>query len=286
MAPLVWLVTGCSTGFGAAFVQSILRKGDKVIATCRGNATSRLSHLPVSADAVLTLDVSSSQSDLDTIVAEAIKIYGHIDVLVNNAGYIEAGTLEESNNEDFLNGLEANALGPIRLARAVLGHMRPRRSGYILFVGSIANYVDTPCSSIYAAGKGMIDAVAAVLAKEVEPFGIRVANLVPGNYRTNAYTAENIRWRAVGKISDYTELNALMQGYVSEANGKQPGDPLKATALIVDVVHGDGQASGKPWPLRLPLGREGLKVVREDCRKKLQVCDDWEAVSSATEFGN
>ena len=96
MTPLVWLVTGCSSGFGEQFVHAILARGDKVIASGR-NAAERLSHLKSTANgaAILDLDVTIPRPELDSKIEEALKIYGVIDVLVNNAGYIESGALEE-----------------------------------------------------------------------------------------------------------------------------------------------------------------------------------------------
>ncbi len=94
MTQLTWLVTGCSSGFGKQFVDSILERGDHVIATAR-QADERLQHLKGGGAFILDLDVTASQSELDTKVKEALEVYGGVDVLVNNAGYIEAGIIEE-----------------------------------------------------------------------------------------------------------------------------------------------------------------------------------------------
>ena len=94
MPQLTWLVTGCSSGIGESFVLELLGRGDHVIATAR-NGTSRLTSLKETGAAILDLDVAAPQHDLDIKIQEAIAIYGSIDVLVNNAGYIEAGMVEE-----------------------------------------------------------------------------------------------------------------------------------------------------------------------------------------------
>jgi NAD(P)-dependent dehydrogenase (short-subunit alcohol dehydrogenase family) len=95
MTQFIWLVTGCSSGIGEAFIYEILARGDKVIATAR-NASARLGHLKDSGAAILDLDVTASESELSAKVAEAIQIYGNIDVLVNNAGIFEWGLIEET----------------------------------------------------------------------------------------------------------------------------------------------------------------------------------------------
>lgn len=94
MAQLVWLVTGCASGLGEQFVYAILARGDKVIATER-NASSRLQHLASTGAAILDLDVSLGTKQIENTVEEALGIYGRIDVLVNNAGYMESCYIEE-----------------------------------------------------------------------------------------------------------------------------------------------------------------------------------------------
>ena len=94
MPDLTWLVTGTSSGFGEQFVHSILERGDRVIATAR-NADQSLQYLKEIGAAIVELDVCADQNRLDYQVREAIAIYGGIDVLVNNAGYIEGGLVEE-----------------------------------------------------------------------------------------------------------------------------------------------------------------------------------------------
>lgn len=94
MPQLTWLVTGTSSGFGEQFVHSILARGDNVIASAR-RAHERLHHLKDAGAAILDLDMTASQSELDAKIEEALKIYGGIDVLVNNAGCIDAGVVEE-----------------------------------------------------------------------------------------------------------------------------------------------------------------------------------------------
>jgi len=95
MTQLTWLVTGCTSGLGEEFVHAVLARGDHVIATGRNNAVQRLTALKDIGASVVDLDVTTSQSEIDQQVQKAIGIHGTIDVLVNNAGYIEAGMVEE-----------------------------------------------------------------------------------------------------------------------------------------------------------------------------------------------
>ena len=95
MPQFTWLVTGCTSGIGENFVHAIIARGDRVIATAR-NATERLQHAKDAGAAILDLDITAPQAELDAKIKEAIGIYGALDVLVNNAAYIEASLVEEA----------------------------------------------------------------------------------------------------------------------------------------------------------------------------------------------
>jgi NAD(P)-dependent dehydrogenase (short-subunit alcohol dehydrogenase family) len=95
MTQLTWLITGCTSGLGGEFARAILGRGDRVIATGRNDAVQRLASLKEIGAATLDLDVTAPQSEIDQQVQKALDVYGTIDVLVNNAGYIEAGMVEE-----------------------------------------------------------------------------------------------------------------------------------------------------------------------------------------------
>jgi NADP-dependent 3-hydroxy acid dehydrogenase YdfG len=93
MAQRIWLITGCTSGFGEQFVHDILARGDKAIAT--GRSLSKLSHLENEGAAILQLDITDTQESIRDTIAKAVTIYGRIDVLVNNASYISIGTWED-----------------------------------------------------------------------------------------------------------------------------------------------------------------------------------------------
>jgi NAD(P)-dependent dehydrogenase (short-subunit alcohol dehydrogenase family) len=153
MPQLSWLVTGCSSGLGETFVRSILARGDKVIASTRGDV-SRLSALAEAGARTFSLDVTASQSEINAVVGKILE-EGPIDVLVNNAGYIEAGISEEARYEDitlytgrgiihlrdhsydsYVTQFETNFFGVIKTTQAVLPHFREKRSGTVVFIGS------------------------------------------------------------------------------------------------------------------------------------------------------
>ncbi|KAL8822095.1 MAG: hypothetical protein Q9191_007161 [Dirinaria sp. TL-2023a] len=152
MAPLTWLVTGCSSGMGEQFVHGILRRGDRVIATGRQNST-RLQHLRDTGAVILDLDVSASPAHVEKVVHEAMEIYGGIDVPVNNAGYMETCYIEELTPDILSRQLATNLFGPLNLTRSLFPHFRAKRSDTFVFIGSIWGWRGDPSIASYSASK-------------------------------------------------------------------------------------------------------------------------------------
>lgn len=182
MPQLTWLVTGCSSGFGEAFVRAILARSDRVIATGR-QADTKLSHLKTTGASILDLDVTAPQAEIDGKIDEALRIYGSgIDVVVNNAGYMQSGFVEEmtfvvesfprllfshqrtqqwlirkfanTKRPERLNRqFSTNLYGPIAVTRAILPHFRAKQSGILVFISSQSAWRGDPSISAYAASK-------------------------------------------------------------------------------------------------------------------------------------
>src|SRR5271169_664807 len=150
----VWLVTGANSGFGAEFVHQILARGDKVIATGRNPA--KLAVLSDTKAHLLKLDVTSPLQELQAIAKEAASVYGRIDVLVNNAGYIEMGTIEETTPERTFQQFNTNVFGLLNVTRAVLPYMRERRSGAVVNIGSIGGWGGIAGAGLYCATKAVV----------------------------------------------------------------------------------------------------------------------------------
>ncbi|GAQ38303.1 hypothetical protein AtubIFM55763_010056 [Aspergillus tubingensis] len=285
---LTWLVTGCSSGLGEALVRAILHKGDKAIATARGSkgisGTDRLSPLKDAGAAVYELDMASPEEDIKKQAQELWDKYGPIDVLVNNAGYIDISTFEEMTDDFLLNSIRINALGPFTLTRALLPHMRARKSGTILFSGSVGTYYAAPCAGTYVCPKGMIEGMVPVLATEVAPFNIRVSILTYGHFRTQVMAAGVIQYRNPNRLPEYDEMNQRAYDGCLEWSGNQPGDPKKGAELVVEAVKGEGSCKGMELPLRLPLGSDTFGIVRNTCQGLMRVWDEWDGVTSRTDF--
>ncbi|PQE06912.1 hypothetical protein CJF30_00011313 [Rutstroemia sp. NJR-2017a BBW] len=280
MSQLTWLITGCSSGFGEELILSILARGDRAIATTRGS-TNRIKHLRDAGAATMSLDVTSSQAELDAKVQEALNIYDGIDVLINNAGYIEAGLIEDITHERLLASCNTNLFGPVNLTRSILPHFRQRKAGTIIFMGSVGGWQGEIGAGSYCVGKFGMEAIVECLQKETSQFGIRTMILEPGYYRTKVYSEANVKWEPLS-ITEYEPMQTALKGMLKAVDGNQPGDPKKAAERIVDIVRQEGLAAGKGFPPRLPLGPDGLQQLKNKCLSTLKILEDWEELITST----
>ncbi|KAH6842405.1 hypothetical protein B0I37DRAFT_356483 [Chaetomium sp. MPI-CAGE-AT-0009] len=275
MAPLVWLITGCSSGFGAQFVHSALARGDKVIATGR-NAATKLQQFEGTGAAIVDLDVSLPEAEVKKIVDEAVKIYGRIDVLVNNAGYGLFGALEET-RQDYQKLFNVNVFGALSVTRAVLPYMRAQQSGTIAFVGSMYAWWAPAMVSIYGAAKGALKAIVDGLSVEIAPFNIRTIDFEPGYFQTPITDLAKLAHYAstAPPLDTYAGHRTALVALSQALDGNERGDVKKGVELMVDVIRGEGRASGKKLPPRLPIGEDAVRVVESTCHNMLKVIDAW-----------
>lgn len=270
-----WFVTGASTGFGRTFVEEILERGGKAVATARdpGSLQDLVERYP---GRVLTcrLDVTDPGEVREAMAAA--EAFGGFDVLVNNAGYGFLGGVEESTDEEIEAQFAVNFFGALRMIRAALPAMRARGAGYIVNLSSIAGIVCYPGAGFYSASKFALEALSEGLAGEVAPFGIRVLIVEPGYFRTD-FAGRSIRTTS----NDHPAYPALAEQRrrVRQVDGQQPGDPRRGIAAILTAMNSDTP------PLRLPLGPDGYDVASQAYEKKLVEARAWAEVSSATSFG-
>ncbi|KAL2072433.1 hypothetical protein VTL71DRAFT_11776 [Oculimacula yallundae] len=274
MAQLVWLVSGCSSGFGEQFARSILSRGDKVIATAR--RLESLRHLEAAGAAIMQLDITDSQQNICDMVAEATAIHGRIDVLINNASYISIGIWEDLKHEDFLAQFETNVFGTIKLTRAVLPQFRQRRSGTMVFIGSLSGWVGHAGVSAYAGSKFALEGMVEGLWRETQHLGIKTLLFEPGRFRTKLLSSGNIKV-AASSIPEYVDFSKSLLGGLAQEDQSQPGDPVKLVEIIVDVVREEGVAKGREIPFRLPLGTDCYEDIKKKCEETLELLEAWES---------
>lgn len=250
----VWLVTGASSGFGRAISEAVIAAGDVVVATARNPAAIEdiASRAPDLCHA-LPLDVTQPGAPA-AVVQEAIQRAGHIDVLVNNAGAGLLGAVEECSEAEARASMELNFFGALAMARAVLPHFRARKSGHLVQMGAAAAIANYAGFGIYGAAKAAITSLCESLAQELRPLGVKVTVVEPGPFRTD-FVGRSIA-RASASLPDYASTAGRFAQYLGKIDGKQPGDPHRAAALVVRMVQ-SGQA-----PLRLVLGKYAIDKSR------------------------
>jgi len=276
MTRSVWFITGASTGLRRALAEAVLAAGDRVLATARDPASLDDLTGPHRDDVVrLRLDVTDPVQ-VHAAAQEAIRRAGGIDVLVNNAGHGLIGALEELSDAQIRAVLDTNVLGVLTVTRAVLPHMRARRRGHIVQLSSVGGVVATPGHALYGMSKSALEGMSEALAGEVAPLGIRLTIVEPGPFRTG-FTGRSMRF--VEPIDDYRDTPAgRLRKTFSQQDGAQPYDPARAAAAIIRAVHDDTS------PLRLPLGPEAVRRIRDKLQRQLADLEAWEAVSVDTRY--
>ncbi|KAL8832835.1 MAG: hypothetical protein Q9191_000019 [Dirinaria sp. TL-2023a] len=282
MAQLTWLVTGCSSGFGEQFVYSVLARGDRVIATGR-KADQRLAHLKGTGAAILELDVSAPEAEIQSKAQQAIKIYDGIDVLVNNAGYLEVCVVEECSYERWLTQFETKFFGTINLTRAIIPHMREKRSGTIVNIGSIFGWRGNAACAAYNASNAALRSFTESLQIELASFNIRSIVFEPGHFSTKITSQANARVH-LSEHKDYQSLILEFNAALHIRKGNEPGNPKLGAERMIDLVRSEGAAEGRPMPARLPLGTDALQIIKDKCLETVKICDEWEDFIKSTDY--
>jgi NAD(P)-dependent dehydrogenase (short-subunit alcohol dehydrogenase family) len=278
----VWLITGCSTGFGKEIALAALKRGDKVIATAR--SADKLGALVEAGAHALQLDVTSPLAELEALANKAIGVYGRVDVLVNNAAYVLQGAVEAASPDETLAQFNTNVFGVLNVTRAFLPHLRARRSGVIALISSLAGWVSYPGTGYYCATKFAIEGLGEALHAELAPLGISVTIIEPGYFRTSLLSQGTNTMVAQRHIGDYDQTAGAVIAQLKAADGKQPGDPAKAAQRIVDVLTLSGSAAGrKEVPVRLALGQDAYEAIKSKCESSLALLEEWKDLSRGTE---
>jgi NAD(P)-dependent dehydrogenase (short-subunit alcohol dehydrogenase family) len=270
----VWFITGCSTGFGRELAKHVLKLGYHTVVTARVPAA--IEDFSVHDNAlILKLDVTD-RSQVEAAIKAAEDKFGHIDVLVNNAGIGYFAAVEESEEDQVRKMFEINVFGLSRMIHVALPAMRKRRQGVIVNVSSIGGLRSFPALGYYNATKFAVEGLSEALWQEVEPLGIKVMLVEPSGFRTEwAGRSAN---ESQHQIDDYKATAGKWLSQIRDVSGKQPGDPVRAAQAIVEAVESD-----QP-PHRLLLGNdafEGAMAKLADLQKEFLA---WESVSRAADF--
>lgn len=224
------LVTGASSGFGLLIAKELHRKGYKVIGTSR-NPEKVQSVVPFK---MIALDLDSEQS-ITTLSERLFKEIGHLDILINNAGFLVTGIAEEIPIQLGRQQFETNFWGTIKVTNALLPYFRKQKFGKIITVGSITGLVAFPNTSYYAASKHALEGYFKALRYELTDFNIRVAMIEPGSFKTNIMENSST---TLDRIEDYNSLRYKSEKY-ADFIVEQGEDPVMVAAKVLKVVETD-----------------------------------------------
>ena len=248
------IVSGANRGLGRHIALEFARQGHRVFAGCRRPADATALRRAADGGGLTVhigpMDVRSTES-VEAFVADVQASAGAVDAVVCNAGVFATGPVEEVDDDEALAMLDTNTLGALRLIRAVLPGMRAQRDGVILAVASLSGRVPAPGSGIYAASKLALIGLLEALVLEVEGFGIRVACLEPGPYRTEM--AAPASGPTTGE-SPYAELMDAVRARTARRMAAS-GDPAEVARAAVAA------ALDASTPLHVPVGRHAEEAL-------------------------
>jgi NAD(P)-dependent dehydrogenase (short-subunit alcohol dehydrogenase family) len=267
-----WLITGSSRGLGRALAEAVLAAGHRVVATARRpEDLAVLVELYGERVRAVALDVTDPQS-AQAAIRHAVDAFGHLDVVVNNAGYANIASIEDVDEADFRAQFETNFFGVFNVTRAAIPVMRERGSGHIIQISSIGGRSGTPGLGAYQSAKWAVEGFSEVLKKEVEPLGIKVTIVEPGGFRTDwagsSMTVDaprDVYQQTIGPLIEYRSSH-------------QPiGDPVKAAQAILRI------AGIEAPPLRLLLGGDAVAVAGQLAADRAAVDAEWRELSLSTD---
>jgi len=221
------------------------------------------------------LDVTNP-AEIEETARQAIATFGHIDVLVNNAGYGVNGAIEEVAEEEFEPMFQTNIYGLIRTTRAFLPHFRQRRSGHIFNFSSIGGLIGTAGWGFYNTTKFAVEGFSEALAAEMKPLGIHVTVIEPGPFRTDFLGRSGKQ--AQRELPEYAVTAGKAREYLRTQAGKQPGDPQRAIEALIAVAD-----SPNP-PLHLILGKIALTRFRDKLSQWQKDINAWESVTVGADY--
>jgi short-subunit dehydrogenase len=243
----IWFITGISSGLGKALAQTVIENGDFVIGTFRNQTQADIFNNQYKDEAfALTFDIKKP-TEIEKAFNLIREKFGKVDVLVNNAGFGFAGAIEETSTAETREVFEANFFGTLQLTQTFLPLFRQQKSGHIIQISSHGGFKAFPGFGIYNASKFALEGFSEALAIEVAPLGIKLTIVEPGPLRTN-FAGSSFK-QAEKIIEDYNPTAGAFRERMKQVDGKQEGDPVKASQAIIDITK-----LGTP-PLRLPLGK-------------------------------
>ena len=272
-SPTVFFLTGSSRGLGRAIAAAVLDAGHQLVATAR-HPESLDDLVAAHPDQVLplALDVTDSAAAAAAIAAGRER-FGHIDVVVNNAGYANLAAVEDIDSGDFRTQVDTNLFGVVNVTKAALPVLREQGGGHVIQVSSIGGRLATAGLSAYQSAKWAVGGFSSVLAREVAPLGIRVTIVEPGGIRTD-WAGSSM---TVPPISEPYRDTVGAMAAMHNAETLALGDPAKVAQVVLQIA-----AMDEP-PLRLILGSEAYAYAIAAAQAQADSDQRWHDLTVSTD---
>jgi len=229
----VWFITGASKGLGLILTKKLLLQGYNVASTSR-NKQSLIKEIGEENETFLPIEMDLTENEnVKKAIEITISHFGRIDVLVNNAGYSQIGTLEELSDKEVEDNFKVNVFGSLNVIRNATQYLRKQKSGHIFNIASIGGYTGNFAGfGIYCATKFAVAGFTEALAEEMKSFGISTTLVYPGYFRTNFLSEGSVK-TPNNPIDDYKTAREMEQAHLKDIDGNQPNDPQKGTEILI-----------------------------------------------------
>lgn len=274
----VWFVTGASKGLGLTLVKKLLAEGYSVAATSR-NVSELQKVISEENSTFLPLEVDLvNENSVAEAVSKSIEKFGKIDVVVNNAGYGQLGTLEELTDKESRQNFDTNVFGSLNVIRKTMPYFRAQKSGSIFNIASIGGLSgEFPGWGIYCATKFAVVGFTEALAAEVKEFGVNATVIYPGYFRTDFLTGGSLR-TPENEIDAYTTARQNQKMHEQDINGNQPGSPEKAATAMIEL------AEMQNPPVHLVLGSDAFQMANTKLTTLQNEISDFQTLSTSTDY--
>lgn len=272
-----WFITGVNSGFGREMCNQLLARGDSVYGTVRDlNSVKELTDLYGKRFRAANIDMTDTLA-IAPLVNRAFGEAGHIDVVMNNAGYGLFGPAEGLTDDQIRHQIDTNLIAPIQVARAAIPHLRKQGGGKLMVMSSYGGQATHPGASLYHASKWGIEGFFESLAAEVAAFNIDVTIVEPGAARTA------FRKTAGARMGDFPDAYAdsplaAMFARLSDPGFLAAGDPVKMVKTMIECVE------QKTAPKRLVLGSDSYAMLHKALTERLAMIESQQSDAPLTDF--
>ena len=273
----IWFITGASKGLDLALAQELRKAGHQVAATSR-DLSALTGAVSEETDGFLPLEVDlMNEASVGDALAQTVAKWGRVDVVVNNAGYGQLGTLEELFDAETRANFDVNVFGLLNVTRAAMPQLRAQESGHVFNISSVGGYSGGFAGwGVYCATKFAVAGLSEALAAEAAPFGIGVTIVYPGYFRTE-FLNETSMGKPNDPIAAYTKARES-EAFHEGVKGNQPGDPAKAARVMMEAATSDTP------PLHLFLGADAYEMADKKIGQIEADLSAWKARATSTDL--